>query len=110
MMKTLPNPRSILSTLVVLTAVSALALPLAASASARNINISYDKAELETRQGQERLYKRLQSASRELCGETNLKLTGSLEDSVGNKQCYEGTLTAVVERLDHDAITALHTK
>ena len=108
-MKTLPNTHSIRNTIIAVAAVSAIALPLLASASTPNISVAYDKTELRSTQGQLRVYARLQNASRELCGESNILLAGgSLGRSVANEECYAGTLTAAVERLDNDAITALH--
>ena len=109
-MKTFSNARSIRNTLMAVVAVSAMTLPLLASASTSNINIAFDPTELNSAQGQERLYKKLKIASRKLCGSSNIQLTGSLRKSVGNSECYDGTLTAAVQRLDNDSITALHSQ
>ena len=110
MMKTTPNARSIRNTLMAAVAVSAMTLPLLASASASNISVAFDPSELNSAQGQERLYEKMKIASRKLCGSTSIQVTGSLSKSVGNSECYEGTLTAAVQRLDNDAITALHSQ
>jgi UrcA family protein len=107
-MKTLSKTHSIRNILVVV-AVSAVMLPVFALASTPKIGITYDAAELESTQGQERLYQRLQQAAHKLCGSTDLHVTGKLAGKVANEECYEGTLTAAVERLDKPAITALHT-
>lgn len=109
MMKTILKTRSIRNTLMVLAAVSAITLPMMASASTANVSIAYDKSELESVKGQKRLYAKLKNASLELCGSTEERITGSLTGAVENTECYEGTLTAAVKRLDHPAITALHT-
>ena len=110
MMKTTPNARSIRNTLMAAVAVSAMTLPLLASASASNISVAFDPSELNSAQGQERLYEKMKIASRKLCGSTSIQVTGSLSKSVGNSECYEGTLTAAVQRLNNDAITALHSQ
>jgi UrcA family protein len=107
MMNTLLNTQSIRNTIMAALAVTALALPLVASASAKNIHISYDKSELDTAQGQERLYEQLKSASSDLCELDSLQVIGTLTK---NTECYEGTLTAAVQRLDNTAITALHSQ
>ncbi len=104
-MKTRINARLIRNTLIAITAMS---LPMLASASQSNISVSFNKSELQSTQGQERVYQQMKTASRKLCGTSNLHLTGSIEASVGNDECYNGTLTAAVQRLDNEAITALH--
>ena len=104
-MKTRINSRTIRNTLI---AITAMTLPLMASASP-NISVSFVKSDLQSTQGQQRIYQQMKTASRDLCGDTSIKLTGSLETSVGNDDCYEGTLTAAVKRLDNNAISELHT-
>ena len=110
MMKTPFDTRLIRNTLFAFAAVSAMALPLVASASNASITISFDRSELDTAIGQERIYDEMKTASRELCGSTEIRLVGSLSQSAKNEKCYAGTLTAVVQRLDNDSVTALHTQ
>ena len=109
MMKTSLDTLSIRNKMLVVAAISALALPLMASASSKNIRLSFEKSELSSVNGQKRVYKRIQDASRELCGSSKLQITGSLQRSRDNQECYEGTLTAAVNRLDNSAVKALHT-
>jgi UrcA family protein len=112
-MKTLPKARLIRHTLLAVTVVTTMAVPLFASASAPgaipNIKVAYQQAELNTTWGRQNVYERMQDASRKLCGSSNIRLTGSMGRSAGNEECYEGTLTAAIERLDNDAISVLHT-
>jgi len=107
-MKTPLDTFSIRNTMLVAAAISALALPLVSYASSKNIPVSFEKSELNSVSGQKRVYKRLQDASRELCGSANINITGSMQRSRANQECYEGTLTAAVNRLDNSAIRALH--
>lgn len=109
-MKTRINFPRIKSQLIrnTLIAVTAMSLPVLASASQSNISVSFNKSELQSTQGQERVYQQMKTASRKLCGTSNVHLTGSVEESVSNDECYDGTLTAAVQRLDNKAITALH--
>lgn len=109
-MKTLQTTSLIRTTLLAVAVVSAMSLPLIASASSSQVNIGFDRTELESPQGQKRLYAKMKNASRQLCGSTNIQITGSVAKSAGYNSCYSGTLTAAVERLDNDAITALHTQ
>ena len=109
MMKTLLDTRLIRNTLFAFAAVSAMALPFVASASNASISISFDRSELDSAHGQERIYDEMKTASRKLCGSTNVRMSGSLSQSAKNEKCYDGTLTAVVQRLNNDSVTALHT-
>jgi len=108
MMKSSLKTRSIRDSIMLVAAVSALALPLFASAATKNISVAYDKTELDSTHGQQQLYDRMKNASAKLCGSTSIQITGSLSTVTGNEACYNGTLTAAVERLDNDDITALH--
>ncbi len=110
MMKTPLNAQTFRKTFLAITVVSVMSLPLLASASTSNVSIAYYKTELAYAQGQARLYEKMKGASRKLCGSSNIQATGSLSRSVGNTKCYKGTLTAAVQRLDNDAITALHSE
>ena len=113
MMKTKFNTDSIKHALVSVIAVSLIALPLLASAAGANSadkksNIFYSAQSLDNSTDQEILYAKLKDASRDICGSSNLHITGSVEGSLGNDKCYEGTLDAVVERLDNSEVKALH--
>jgi len=109
MMKTLPDTRSFRTVILAITAITAMTLSSIVSASVSNIVVSYDKTDLKNHRGQVIVYQKLQNASRQLCGSSNVRVTGSLMRATANQECYEGTLTAAVQRLDHPAITALHT-
>ena len=113
MMKTKFNADSIKHALVSVIAVSLIALPLLASAAATNSadkesTLFYSKQSLNNNKDQEILYERLKDASRDMCGSSNLQVTGSVERTSANKSCYEGTLNAAVERLDNSKVSALH--
>ena len=109
-MKTLPSTRSIRNTIILVAAVSAMALPLFASASVNNTagDDFFTRSDLAGTTSNEELYAKLQNASRNICGSSRIIATGSLSRSVGNQECYEGTLTAAVERLDDAEVTELH--
>lgn len=99
--------------LLTVAAVSAMAIPLFASATVasdaeRATTIFYDRSAHGTANGPEALYERLKTASRKMCGSDDLLVTGSIRRVAGNEACYEGTLDAAVRRLDDPAVTALH--
>ena len=107
-MKTLSKTNTIRNMLVVV-AVSTVILPVFVLASTPQIGITYTATELQSTQGQERLYARMKHAAHQLCGSTDLHLIGKLDNKVANEECYQETPTAAVERLDKPSITALHT-
>ena len=110
MMKKFPTANTIRNTVISVAAVSMLALPLFASASANNnaVGVVFNKTELVNSSSDEALYAKLQSASHKICGSSSLNITGSVRRSVGIQECYDGTLTAAVERLDNAEVDALH--
>ena len=107
------NHGSIKHALVSAIAVGLIAIPMLASAgsspsSQKKASIFYDAQSLDYPTDQEILYARLQDASRDMCGTSNLQVNGSVERARRNDECYEGTLTAAVKRLDDPGVTALH--
>jgi UrcA family protein len=105
-MKTLKTVRH---TLLSSAAVAAMAFPLLAGASVLNDTSASDAAlDLNDARDQQALYERLQDQSRKVCGSTNLHVTGSIERSVGNEDCYRETLDVAVQRVNHAGIQELH--
>jgi UrcA family protein len=91
-----------------ITVVTAMTLPLLVSASVPSISVTFDKRDLKTSHGVKNIYVQMQDAARDLCGSNNLHSANTMSERRGNAKCYEGTLTAAVERLDIPEITALH--
>ena len=108
MMNTKLNANSIKNTLVSAIAVSMMTLPLLASAGEKNVDFFYSKNSLNNATDQEILYAKLKHASRDMCGSSTLRVAGSLQMVRANDDCYEGTLTAAVERLGNSEVNALH--
>lgn len=104
-MKSRINSRLVRNALI---AVAAMTLPMLVSASTSSISVAFDKTDLDNTRGQVRVYEEMKSASRKLCGSSNHWASGSLRQSIKIEECYSGTLTAAVQRLDNDAITSLH--
>lgn len=104
---------------LMITVSMALGLPVLANAamtqdSDRATRVRYDAEALGTGgsahvlDSAEALYERLKYESRRICGSSNIRQTGSVERSVANDECYEGTLSDAVERVNDSALTALH--
>jgi UrcA family protein len=111
-MNTLLTTRSIRNILISAAAVSAMTLPILASASnyhsSNNIRVEFESTELASNDGQAELYAKLQNASHKLCSSTGSQFAGSLRQSAAYAKCFEGTLTAAVERLGQPGVSALH--
>ncbi len=92
-------------------ALTVAVFPLLASAGAgeadRGATIFFDKSS-QVASTSESLYARLKAESRKICGDSSIYLTGSVRRSAGIEECYEGTLTAAVDRLGDPKVSALH--
>ena len=107
-MHTKLNAKTFKNTFVSAIAISLMAFPLLSSASDKNSDF-FSSQQLRSHSAEEKIvYSRLQDASREICGSSSLRATGSVERVVANEECYEGTLTAAVERLNDSKVKQLH--
>jgi len=70
--------------------------------------VSYADLNLENEQGVRVLYRRLQRASREVCGVTSLRIAGSLSALRKPQQCYRETLSNAVDDIDNGDLTRIH--
>ena len=102
------SANSVKKTIVSAIAISMITLPLLASAGGNAAGIFYSKENLKNSTDQEMLYEKLKDTSRDICGSSNLRLTGSVERASGNEECYQGTLNAAVERLGNAEVAKLH--
>ncbi len=71
-------------------------------------SVSYADLNLENEDSVQVLYRRLQHASREVCGVTSLLIAGSIGYLQGTKQCYRETLSNAVDKFDNDDLTRIH--
>lgn len=112
-MKTFRSDHTIHSPAVSLTAAVIVSLAMMASAAAdvtqvRGMGLFLSEPQPLLENEPEAVYGKLKAASRELCGSDNLYIAGGVERSQDVKACYEGTLTAAVQRLDDPEVTDLH--
>ena len=89
-------------------AISLISLPLLTSAAENNSGFFSDKKNQDKTTDYETIYTELQVASRQVCGSSSLQVTGSVERVVANNECYEGTLTAAVKRLNNSKVQEIH--
>ena len=104
------NVYSIKRTIIFAVAASALIFTLAAQADSADPEYSLLKAERTSIENNtaKTVYTKLQDQSREICGPTRISETGNLRRSTSNQECYEGTLTSAVERLNDPEVSSLH--
>ena len=94
--------------------VGLLASPVVASADSNvafsdtPIKVSYADLNINSQEGVYALYKRLQSASEEVCGPLTYAEAGNLNRLSLNKACYQATLSSAVEKVGSDALSELH--
>lgn len=107
------NAHDIRKAIFTAVAVTTFAFPLFTStaiASSVDPNSSLISAERESINNSTpaAIYAKLQDQSRDICGSSRFSQTGDLRRAAANKQCFEGTLTAAVQRMDDQEISKLH--
>lgn len=101
---------TIRKSIVSLTALAVLSLPLLASAGVHDPNRSLfvSGGEAGVQSDPVSVYGKLKAKSREVCGSSDLRITGGLRRSQQVDACYEDTLTAAVQRLNDPEVNELH--
>ena len=92
-------------------AVIAFSLPAIASAdelAGRSEKVSYADLDVEKEAGAKSLYRRLQQASKRVCGVESIKNAGSIRQVSLAQECYRETLDSAVAKLDNATLTNLH--
>ena len=113
-MKQSKRLRSVVVTVAVTVAVVVLSLPAIASADAgdklkgRSEKVSYADLNADKKDGAQTLYRRVQQASKRVCGVESLKISGSIRDVSQAQRCYRNTLDTAVARIDNSELTEIH--
>lgn len=108
MMNTYFTAKNVRQAFVSAIAISLISLPLLTSAAGNSPGFFGDQKNQDKTMDHEAIYMKLQTASRHVCGSSNLHLTGTVERVMANNECYEGTLAAAVERLNDPKVQELH--
>ena len=99
---------------VSLTAAATIIIAAPASAAAPSqiddvsVKVSYSDLNIQSKAGARVLYVRLKQASEEVCGIQSHIINGSLARTMKARQCFRETLDASVEKIDSDALAAIH--
>lgn len=92
-------------------AVVAFSLPAIASAQdfkGRTEKVTYSDLNVEKEAGAHSLYRRLQQASKRVCGVESIKNAGGIREISQQQRCYRETLDAAVAKIDNATLTGIH--
>ena len=111
-MNTTSTAHTIRNSVLSLAAVAMVSIPLIGSAAVSGSADSY-RSLLNTEKPAVQYdaaatYGKLKSKSHDVCGTSDLRITGSVRRTNEIEECYQGTLTAAVQRLDNDEVSELH--
>jgi UrcA family protein len=92
-------------------AVVAFSLPAITSAEelkGRTEKVTYSDLNVEKEAGAQALYRRLQQASKRVCGVESMKNAGGIRQISDQQRCYRDTLDAAVAKIDNATLTQIH--
>ena len=92
-------------------AVIAFALPAVSSADelkGRSEKVSYADLDVDKETGAEALYRRLQQASKRVCGVESIKNAGGIREVSEQRRCYRDTLDSAVAKIDNSTLNQIH--
>jgi len=92
-------------------AVIAFAVPAVSSASevkGRAVKVTYTDLNVDKESGAETLYRRLQQASKRVCGVESIKTAGGIQELKEQRRCYEDALDEAVARINNPILTRIH--
>ena len=98
-------------------AIVAICTPVITSADEKSelkgqsVKVTYEDLNLGKEAGARVLYRRLQQASKKVCGaEAHQSRKLSAEEASKSRHCYKQTLTAAVDRFDNKHLASMHTR
>ncbi len=100
--------------IVTAAAVIAFSFPAIASADGddkivgKSEKVGYSDLNVEKEAGAKQLYRRLQHASKRVCGVESLKIAGSIAAVSQANRCYRTTLDSAVAKVNNAALTEIH--
>ena len=97
---------------VIAVAVVAFSIPAIASADSelkgKSEKVFFADLNVSKEAGAEQLYRRIQQASKRVCGVESLKISGSIRELSQSMRCYRQTLDATVAKIDSEALSTIH--
>jgi len=74
----------------------------------KSVKVSYADLDIDRKAGAKKLYRRLQLASKEVCGVESLQNAGTAAAVSTQKRCYRKALGEAVARVDSEELSKLH--
>lgn len=99
--------KGIIATVAVF-AFSVPAVSMAEELKGRSEKVDYTDLDIVKDAGAETLYRRLQAASKRVCGVESLYNAGSLRVLRAQRDCYREALDNAVTKIDNPTLTAIH--
>lgn len=98
---------------IAILAVLAFSVPAIASAGGEQLvgkseKVSYADLNIDKDSGAQALYRRLQQASKRVCGVESIKISGSVRAVMEQQRCYRNALDEAVAKIDNTALTEVH--
>jgi UrcA family protein len=104
----------VLKGIVLTAAVVAFSFPAIAAADGgetiigKSEKVAYADLNVQKEAGAKQLYRRLQHASKRVCGVESLKVVGSISVVSQENRCYRATLDSAVAKVNNTAVTEIH--
>lgn len=101
----------LIKSVVATVAVIAFSVPAIASAEelkGRSEKVSYSDLNVDKQSGAQVLYRRLQIASKRVCGVESIKNAGSVRAMTEQRRCYRNALDQAVATIDNPTLTRIH--
>ena len=97
----------------VVATVAVVAFSLPAIASAEDFNgraekVTYSELNVDKEAGAQALYRRLQQASKRVCGVESIKNAGGIREISQQQRCYRNTLDEAVAKINNATLTGIH--
>ena len=88
--------------------VSVPAIATADELKGRSEKVSFSDLNVDKQSGAEALYRRLQLASKRVCGVESIGNAGSVRKVMDQRRCYKNALDEAVAKIDSPILTRLH--
>ena len=99
--------KGVIATVAVI-AFSAPAIASADDLKGRSEKVVYSDLNVVKENGAEALYRRLQQASKRVCGVQSIQNAGGIRMVAEQRDCYQSALTEAVAKIDNPTLTAIH--
>lgn len=77
---------------------------VSANRVAKEVAVDYTDLDLNTPQGQEKLYYRISRAAKQICGPTQSRMAGGLSQAAENRACYKESLSRALSEIPNTAV------